>query len=135
MVAPAWRCKQPQNRSLKPMASQAAGNGAASNKQPTPVAADHGRKWCNLAALEQPAVALPLSEHNSKALSPERGFIQHTLHSVPEWLSKPTPRPKLQRPPVRLPSGRQSLRRAPCRPSAEYKSEHSYPATSVNGPP
>ncbi|KAG9375593.1 hypothetical protein A1F94_013848 [Pyrenophora tritici-repentis] len=88
---PAWRCKQPQTAAPKPMASQA-GNGAASNKQPTPVAADHGRKWCNLAALEQPAVALPLSEHNSKALSPERvGFIQHTLHSVPEWLSKPTP--------------------------------------------
>ncbi|KAF7564296.1 hypothetical protein PtrM4_152930 [Pyrenophora tritici-repentis] len=52
-----------------------------------------GENGATLAALEQPAVALPLSEHNSKALSPERvGFIQHTLHSVPEWLSKANPR-------------------------------------------
>ncbi|KAA8627179.1 hypothetical protein A1F94_013841 [Pyrenophora tritici-repentis] len=61
-----------------------------------------GENGATLAALEQPAVALPLSEHNSKALSPERvGFIQHTLHSVPRMaFKKPTPRPKLQRPPT-----------------------------------
>ncbi|KAG9375584.1 hypothetical protein A1F94_013839 [Pyrenophora tritici-repentis] len=95
-----------------------------------------GENGATLAALEQPAVALPLSEHNSKALSPERvGFIQHTLHSVPEWLCQPHAQSYNDLPPVRLPSGRQSLRRRPCRPSAEYKSEHSYPATSVNGPP
>ncbi|KAF7564293.1 hypothetical protein PtrM4_152900 [Pyrenophora tritici-repentis] len=83
------------------MASQAAGNGAASNKQPTPVAADHGRKWCNPRRLGAASSCVALSEHNSKALSPERvGFIQHTLHSVPRMaFKKPTPRPKLQRPP------------------------------------
>ncbi|KAF7564297.1 Atrophin-1 domain containing protein [Pyrenophora tritici-repentis] len=75
---------------------------AASPQGLHPLPPTMGENGATLAALEQPAVALPLSEHNSKALSPERvGFIQHTLHSVPRMaFKKPTPRPKLQRPPT-----------------------------------
>ncbi|KAF7578886.1 hypothetical protein PtrM4_031260 [Pyrenophora tritici-repentis] len=118
MVAPAWRCKQPKTAAPKPMASQAAGNGAASNKQPTPVAATMGENGATLAALEQPAVALPLSEHNSKAsVQNEWDLYSIRCTQSPNGFQKANPTPKLQRPPpVRLPSGRQSLRRAPLSP-------------------
>ncbi|KAF7564232.1 uncharacterized protein PtrM4_153630 [Pyrenophora tritici-repentis] len=78
-----------------------------------------GENGATLAALEQPAVALPLSEHNSKALSPERvGLYSIRCTQSPEWLSKSQPHAQSYNdlPPVRLPSGRQSLRRAPLSP-------------------
>ncbi|KAF7564299.1 uncharacterized protein PtrM4_152960 [Pyrenophora tritici-repentis] len=95
---PAWAVNSP-NRSSKPW-QQAAGNGAASNKQPTPVAATWA-KMVQPRRLGAASSCVALVGAQFKGLSPERvGFIQHTLHSVPEWLSKSQPTPKLQRPPL-----------------------------------
>ncbi|KAF7564187.1 uncharacterized protein PtrM4_152640 [Pyrenophora tritici-repentis] len=121
------------------MASQAAGNGAASNKQPTPVAADHGRKWCNPRRLgaASSCVALVGAQFKGPQSRTSGIYTAYAALSPPNGFQKANPTPKATTTShlYDCPLAGNRCGGRPCRPSAEYKSEHSYPATSVNGPP
>ncbi|KAF7564123.1 uncharacterized protein PtrM4_154660 [Pyrenophora tritici-repentis] len=107
----------PKPQLPKPMASQAAGNAYT-------VAATWA-KMVQPRRLGAASSCVALVGAQFKGLSPNEWDLYSIRCTQSEWLSKANPTQATTTPPVRLPSGRQSLRRAPVA-KRRYKSEHSY---------